>query len=157
LYREVSRTAVEPWRSSASQWRVGFFSNDDEEKVMARGSKDKYTEAQKHKAEHIEQSYEHQGVPKDEAESRAWATVNKQSGGGDKPGGSGSTTSRAKKHAAASESAKHAAKTRQAHPRDTLASLQTHTKLSLLAEARRRDIAGRSSMSKAQLIEALTQ
>lgn len=48
---------------------------------MARGSKDKYTDEQKRKAEHIEESYEQKGTPKDEAEARAWATVNKQSGG----------------------------------------------------------------------------
>ena len=47
---------------------------------MPRGSKDKYTAEQKRKAEHIEDSYEHKGVSKDEAEARAWATVNKQSG-----------------------------------------------------------------------------
>ena len=48
---------------------------------MPRGSKDKYTAEQKRKAEHIEESYEHKGVSKEEAEARAWATVNKQSGG----------------------------------------------------------------------------
>lgn len=51
---------------------------------MPRGDKDKYTDKQKRKAEHIEESYEHKGVPKDQAEARAWATVNKQSGGGEK-------------------------------------------------------------------------
>jgi hypothetical protein len=56
---------------------------------MPRGSKDKYTAEQKRKAEHIEDSYENKGVSKDEAEARAWATVNKQSGGGEKAGGSG--------------------------------------------------------------------
>lgn len=51
---------------------------------MPRGSKDKYTEEQKRKAEHIEESYEDRGTPKGEAEeARAWATVNKQSGGGE--------------------------------------------------------------------------
>ena len=53
---------------------------------MPRGSKDKYTAEQKRKAEHIEESYEHKGVSKDEAEARAWATVNKQSGGGERAG-----------------------------------------------------------------------
>lgn len=56
---------------------------------MPRGSKAKYTDEQKRKAAHIEDSYEHKGLPKDEAEARAWATVNKQSGGGEKTGGSG--------------------------------------------------------------------
>lgn len=53
---------------------------------MPRGDKDAYTDKQKRKAEHIEKSYEKRGVSKDEAESRAWATVNKESGGGNKSG-----------------------------------------------------------------------
>ncbi|HPF79255.1 MAG TPA: hypothetical protein PLF01_08210 [Alphaproteobacteria bacterium] len=58
---------------------------------MVQGSKKKYTEKQKRKAEHIKEGYEDKGIPKKEAESRAWATVNKQDGGGKKPGGSGRT------------------------------------------------------------------
>ena len=53
---------------------------------MPRGDKDAYTDKQKRKAEHIEESYEERGVPKDQAEARAWATVNKESGGGNKSG-----------------------------------------------------------------------
>ena len=53
---------------------------------MPRGDKSKYTEKQKRKAEHIEEGYEKSGVPKKEAQSRAWATVNKESGGGNKSG-----------------------------------------------------------------------
>ncbi|MEO6094096.1 MAG: plasmid stabilization protein [Novosphingobium sp.] len=53
---------------------------------MPRGDKDAYTDKQKRKAEHIEEGYEDRGVPKDEAERRAWATVNKESGGGNKSG-----------------------------------------------------------------------
>ena len=49
----------------------------------------KYTDKQERKADHIEESYEKKGVSKQEAEKRAWATVNKQDGGGKKPGGSG--------------------------------------------------------------------
>ncbi|MBJ6144564.1 hypothetical protein [Hymenobacter sp. BT559] len=56
---------------------------------MSQGDKSKYTDKQKRQAEHIEESYEKKGVPEDEAEARAWATVNKQDGGGKKPGGSG--------------------------------------------------------------------
>ena len=55
---------------------------------MSRGDKDKYTDKQKRKAEHIEEGYEDRGVSEKEAERRAWATVNKQDGGGRK-GGSG--------------------------------------------------------------------
>ncbi len=53
---------------------------------MAQGSKKKYTEKQKRKAEHIEEGYEKRGVREKEAERRAWATVNKSSGGGKKSG-----------------------------------------------------------------------
>lgn len=53
---------------------------------MAQGDKDKYTDKQKRKAEHIEEGYEKRGVSQDEAERRAWATVNKQDGGGKKSG-----------------------------------------------------------------------
>ena len=61
---------------------------------MPRGSKAKYTDEQKRKAAHIEDSYEHKGLPKDEAEARAWATVNKDDGGGKKSGsGRGKKTS----------------------------------------------------------------
>ena len=49
----------------------------------------KYTAKQERKAEHIVESYKKKGVPEDEAEARAWATVNKQDGGGKNPGGSG--------------------------------------------------------------------
>ena len=48
---------------------------------MPRGDKSKYTGKQDRKAEHIEQSYESRGVPRKEAERRAWATVNKDDGG----------------------------------------------------------------------------
>ena len=53
---------------------------------MPQGDKSAYTDKQKRKAEHIEQGYEDRGVPKKEAEARAWATVNKESGGGNKSG-----------------------------------------------------------------------
>lgn len=56
---------------------------------MPQGDKSKYTDKQDRKAEHIAESYEKKGVPKKEAEGRAWATVNKDDGGGKKPGGSG--------------------------------------------------------------------
>jgi plasmid stabilization system protein ParE len=53
---------------------------------MARGSKSAYTNKQKRKAEHIAEGYEHRGVSDKEAKRRAWATVNKESGGGKKSG-----------------------------------------------------------------------
>ena len=56
---------------------------------MPRGDKSKYTDKQDRKADHIAESYEKRGVPEQEAERRAWATVNKDDGGGKEPGGSG--------------------------------------------------------------------
>ena len=56
---------------------------------MPRGDKSKYTDKEKRQAEHIEEGYEQRGVPENEAERRAWATVNKVHGGGEKPGGGG--------------------------------------------------------------------
>src|SRR5689334_12735163 len=53
---------------------------------MPRGDKSSYTDKQKRQAEHIEEGYEKRGTPKKEAERRAWATVNKESGGGKKSG-----------------------------------------------------------------------
>jgi hypothetical protein len=56
---------------------------------MPRGDKSKYTDKQKRQAEHIEEGYEERGLSEKEAERRAWATVNKTTKGGKKPGGSG--------------------------------------------------------------------
>jgi len=53
---------------------------------MPQGDKSKYTDKQKRMAEHIEEGYEKRGVSDKEAESRAWATVNKVDGGGKKSG-----------------------------------------------------------------------
>jgi plasmid stabilization system protein ParE len=74
---------------------------------MPRGDKSKYTGKQKRKAEHIEESYESRGVSEEEAERRAWATVNKESGGGNKAGsgrGVPDTHASSKKGGAASAS-----------------------------------------------------
>jgi plasmid stabilization system protein ParE len=65
---------------------------------MPRGDKSSYTDKQKRKAEHIEEGYEKRGVSKKEAEGRAWATVNKESGGGKK---SGSGRGKAENHESA--------------------------------------------------------
>lgn len=82
---------------------------------MPRGDKGAYTDKQKRQAEHIEEGYEHKGVSKKEAELRAWATVNKESGGGKKSGsgrGKKGNRSASKKGGkkAAKKSAKKAAK-----------------------------------------------
>jgi len=64
---------------------------------MPRGEKSAYSDKQKRKARHIEEGYESRGVSENEAERRAWATVNKESGGGNK---SGSGRGKADTHAA---------------------------------------------------------
>ena len=96
---------------------------------MPRGSKAAYTSKQKRKAEHIEEGYEKRGTSKKEAERRAWATVNKESGGGKKSGSGlgkkeshassrkggkvGGRASASRSKAARSRSAKKAAATRK--------------------------------------------
>ena len=63
---------------------------------MPRGDKSKYTDKQKRQAQHIEEGYRERGVPEEEAEKRAWATVNATSGGGKKSGsGRGKTVNKA--------------------------------------------------------------
>ncbi len=95
---------------------------------MPRGDKSTYTDKQKRQAQHIEEGYEQRGVSEGEAERRAWATVNKTSGGGKKSGSGkgkptnkgptrkggrlGGATSAARPAAARSASAKKAAATR---------------------------------------------
>jgi plasmid stabilization system protein ParE len=98
---------------------------------MPRGDKSSYTDKQKRKAEHIEEGYEDRGVSHKEAERRAWATVNKDDGGGNKSGaGRGTHTEHPAAHkgghkggaasasrpaAERSASAKKAAETRKRH------------------------------------------
>ena len=53
---------------------------------MPQGDKSKYTDKQKRQAEHIAEGYEKRGVSEKTAKSRAWATVNKMTGGGKKSG-----------------------------------------------------------------------
>lgn len=100
---------------------------------MPRGDKSAYTGKQKRQAEHIEQGYEKRGVPKKEAESRAWATVNKIGHGGKKSGSGrgkpedhspnrqggkiGGAAAARRPAAAKSASARKAAKTRAARSR----------------------------------------
>ena len=96
---------------------------------MPRGDKSTYTDKQKRKAEHIGESYEDRGVPHEEAERRAWATVNKETHGGKKSGSgrgkkedhspsrkggrAGGAASASRSAAARSASAKKAAATRK--------------------------------------------
>lgn len=67
---------------------------------MPQGDKSSYTDKQKRKARHIEEGYEDRGVSHREAERRAWATVNKESGGGNK---SGSGRGKAENHASSAK------------------------------------------------------
>ena len=122
---------------------------------MPRGSKEKYTTEQKRKAEHIEESYEEKGLSKDEAEARAWATVNKQSGGGERSGGSGRKKPATAKSEDRKESSRRAVASREGHARSSKVSRETQTVASLRKEAREKNIAGRSGMRKQELIEAL--
>jgi len=76
------------------QWK--WHRTFEEEFIMPRGEKTKYTDKQKRQAEHIEKGYEDRGVNEKEAEKRAWATVNAMTGGGKKSGsGRGKKTNRA--------------------------------------------------------------
>jgi hypothetical protein len=122
---------------------------------MPRGSKAKYTEKQKRQASAIEAGYEDKGLPKEAAEARAWATVNKQSGGGEKSSGGGAHTSAARKTSARRDSARRAAASREGKPRSSGDSLSSQSKASLLKEARSQQIPGRSKMNKQQLVDAL--
>lgn len=119
---------------------------------MSRGSKTKYTEKQKRKAEHIEESYEAKGVSEERAEQLAWATVNKQSGGGERAG-SGRNKPAAAKADARKDSAKRAVQTKR--QKEQKGALENQSKASLLEIARSRDISGRSHMNKQDLIIAL--
>ena len=63
---------------------------------MPQGDKSSYSSKQKRQAEHIEEGYEKHGTSKKEAERRAWATVNKMTGGAKKSGsGRGKKTNKA--------------------------------------------------------------
>lgn len=102
---------------------------------MPRGDKSAYTDKQKRKAEHIEESYEERGLKPKEAARRAWATVNKESGGGNKSGSGrgvkdtkvsskrggqiGGKAAAARPAAAKSTSARKAAATRKRHATKT--------------------------------------
>lgn len=75
---------------------------------MPRGDKSSYTSKQKRQAKHIEDSYEKRGTSSKTAAKRAWATVNKQTGGGKKATAKKSAKKTAKK--TAKKAAKKAAK-----------------------------------------------
>jgi plasmid stabilization system protein ParE len=67
-------------------WRHDYYYLSTQEAPMPRGEKSSYTDKQKRQARHIEKGYEESGLSEKEAARRAWATVNKQDGGGKKSG-----------------------------------------------------------------------
>jgi plasmid stabilization system protein ParE len=80
---------------------------------MPRGDKSAYTDKQKRQAEHIEEGYEERGVSEEEAERRAWATVNAMTGGGKKSGsGRGKPVNKAPARKGGRKGGKAAAKSR---------------------------------------------
>jgi plasmid stabilization system protein ParE len=82
--------------------------------IMPRGDKSAYTDKQKRQAEHIEEGYEDRGVPDEEAERRAWATVNAMTGGGKKSGsGRGKKVNKAPARKGGRKGGKAAAKSRK--------------------------------------------
>src|SRR2546421_12428773 len=85
-YQRARAMDVPQARNRASRVTLTSVPVHQMETAMPRGDKSKYTDRQKRKAEHIEEGYEKRGVPEQEAERRAWATVNKEEGGGNKSG-----------------------------------------------------------------------
>ncbi|WP_371231134.1 termination factor Rho [Pseudomonas sp. QE6] len=126
---------------------------------MSRGDKSLYSASQKRKAAHIEESYRHLGMSREEAEALAWATVNRQSGGGERKGGAGQRKGDGAKAMARNASARRAAKSRQGASTKpggrNLAPLEALTREQLLERAKRKGISGRWRMRKDELIEAL--
>jgi hypothetical protein len=78
-----AQTQIPPSHSNPALCHLGAV-HPSMEADMPQGDKSKYTAKQDRKADHIEKSYESRGVPEKEAERRAWATVNKDDGGGKK-------------------------------------------------------------------------
>jgi hypothetical protein len=79
--------------------------NQQWENEMPRGEKSAYTDKQKRQAEHIEESEIDQGRSRDDAERIAWATVNKQDGGGKKSAAGRKTANKSTSSKAATKSA----------------------------------------------------
>src|SRR5258708_18233375 len=84
--RFVPKRRVEEPRRAARVAMIATRIIHSRETIMPRGDKSSYTDKQKRQAEHIEEDYEDRGVAKKEAERRGWATVNKETGGGNKSG-----------------------------------------------------------------------
>jgi plasmid stabilization system protein ParE len=104
---------------------------------MPRGDKTKYTDKQERKADHIAEGYEKRGVSEREAEGRAWATVNKEDGGGKK---SGSGRGRKQSHASSAKGGRKSQDQRTPAERSAAARKG--------AETRKRNAAARSASAK---------
>jgi hypothetical protein len=99
VQRALNRSQIAASRSCVGQIALGTVvasSANQRSQAMPRGDKSSYSGRQKRKAAHIEKGYEKRGVSKKTAQKRAWATVNKQEGGGAKKGGGRKKTSRKK-------------------------------------------------------------
>jgi plasmid stabilization system protein ParE len=96
---------------------------------MPRGDKSAYTDKQKRQAQHIEEGYEESGVSEEEAERRAWATVNAMTGGGKKSGsGRGKPVNKAPARKGGRKGGKAAAKSRASKKSGTKKSTKKATK-----------------------------
>ena len=95
---------------------------------MPRGEKSAYTDKQKRQAEHIEEGYEKKGVTSKEAEARAWATVNKTSGGGKKSGSGRGKTGASESDTKSASTTKTPARTRTAAERSASAKKAAQTR-----------------------------
>jgi plasmid stabilization system protein ParE len=108
---------------------------------MPRGSKSSYTDKQDRQADHIKEGYEKKGVSKGEAERRAWATVNKQDGGGKR---SGSGRGEAKDSSSSAKGGRKAAESRKAGARRSSAKKSGGT----MSTRSKRSTGGRKRMSR---------
>ena len=116
---------------------------------MPRGDKSAYTGKQKRQAEHIEEGYEGRGVPDDEAERRAWATVNKMSGGGKKSGsGRGRRTNKGPARKGGRKGGRAAAASKRKGGRKSSSRKSSSRSTSSRRSSSSRSSAGRSSARK---------
>ena len=112
---------------------------------MPRGDKSKYTEKQKRQAEHIEEGYRSRGIDEPEAEKRAWATVNKMTGGGKRPGGSG--RGKPLNKAPAEKGGRIGGKAAASRPAEAAVGIRAESRANAQAERRPAEIASRLTPS----------
>jgi plasmid stabilization system protein ParE len=113
---------------------------------MPRGDKSSYTNKQKRQAEHIEEGYEDRGLPRSEAARRAWATVNKETGGGKK---SGSGRGKRTKRTSSRKGGKIGGRASASRPKSSKSASARKA-----AATRRRRAGGRSSTSRSRTSSA---